>query len=84
MLFSADLVRPYEKHHKAGYGENLSGLVVDWPRAWREEHRSSAVPVLERLSRIGTVREYYRCTIEFVRHSDANPYWWKTYQDEGR
>lgn len=80
--FSADLVRPYKKHRKPGYGDLLPGLVVDWPRAWRKEYKSSAIPILERLSRSGRVPDYYRCTIEFVRHSDANPEWWKTYQSE--
>jgi len=78
--FSADLVRPYTKHRKAGYS-GLPGLVVDWPRAWRQEHGSSAVPLLERLSRRGKVPEYYRSTIEFVRHSDGNPEWWRTYEN---
>ncbi|MFZ2406176.1 MAG: hypothetical protein WAW41_13640 [Methylobacter sp.] len=81
--FSADLVRPYTKHRKPGYGGLLPGLVVDWPRAWRKEYRGSAVPILERLSRSGRVPEYYRCTIEFVRHSDTNAEWWETYQGKG-
>ncbi len=81
--FSADLVRPYTKHRKAGCTD-LPGLVVDWPRAWRQEHRSSAIPVLERLAGRGKVPEYYRCTIEFVRHSDGNPEWWKRYKNPSR
>lgn len=82
--FSADIVRPYTKHRKPGYSDRLVGLVVDWPRTWRKEYKSSAVPVLERLSLRSRVPQYYRCTIEFVRHSDANPEWWKTYATEGR
>jgi hypothetical protein len=77
--FSADLVRPYTKHRKPGCSEAVLGLVIDWPRAWREEHGTSAVPILERLARRGKASEYYRCAIEFVRHSDRNPAWWKDY-----
>ena len=82
--FSADLVRPYEKHRKPDSGEMLPGLVVDWPRAWRKEYGNSAVHTLERLSQSGKQTDYYRHTIEFVRHSDANPDWWKSYQQEKR
>lgn len=78
--FRADLVRPYSKHRKPGYGDVVAELVVDWPRAWRKEHKTSAVSILERLSLRGRVPEYYRCTMDFVRHSDANPEWWKAYQ----
>ncbi|MCI0424078.1 MAG: hypothetical protein L0312_33525 [Acidobacteria bacterium] len=34
--FSADFVRPYTKHRKPGHSDMLPGLVVDWPRMWRE------------------------------------------------
>lgn len=81
--FSADLVRPYTNHRKPGYSDLLPGLVVDWPRAWRKEYGCSAEPALERLARRGKVPEYYRCAIDFVRHSDTNPEWWKSYQPEG-
>lgn len=80
--FSADLVRPYAEHRKPGYSGTVLTLVVDWPRAWRKEYKESAVPLLERLARRGRVTEYYRCTMEFVRHSDANPEWWKEYATE--
>ena len=82
VAFSAELVRPYERHRKPGFAHILPALVVDWPRTWRKEHRNSAVPILERLSRSGNVPEYYKCTIEFVRHSDSNPEWWKTYKNQ--
>lgn len=78
--FRADLARPYDKHLKHGFTDVAAELVVDWPRTWRNENKSNAVPVLERLSLSGKVPEYYRCTIEFVNHSDANPEWWKSYQ----
>lgn len=78
--FRADLARPYNKHLKPGFTDVAAELVVDWPRTWRKEDKTSAVPILERLSLRGKVPEYYRCTIEFVRHSDASPEWWKSYQ----
>ena len=81
--FNAELVRPYSKHRKPGSSDLVAELVVDWPRAWRKEYKTSAVPVLERLSLRGDVPEYYRCTIEFVRHSDENPEWYRAYQKEG-
>jgi hypothetical protein len=78
--FRADLARPYDKHRKPGSADVVAELVVDWPRVWRETYKTSAVQILERLALCGKAPEYYRCTIEFVRHSDANPEWWKTYQ----
>lgn len=42
--FSADLFRPYTGHQKPGYSDAVLGLVVDWPRAWCEEHQESAHP----------------------------------------
>jgi hypothetical protein len=77
--FSADLVRPYTKQRKPDHGDRLVGLALDWPRAWRKDYKGSAVPILERLAARGKVPDYYQCTIEFVKHSDANPEWWKTY-----
>lgn len=70
--FSADLVRPYAEHRKPGQS-GVVGLVLDWPRTWRKEYRESAVPLLERLASRGKKTEYYRCTMEFVRHSDETP-----------
>ena len=80
--FSADLVRPYDKHRKPGHSGQVLGLVVDWPRTWRDEYKESAAPILERLSRRGKVPEYYSCTIDFVQHSDMDPQWWNRYAAE--
>ncbi len=57
---------------------------MDWPRTWRHEHKTSAVTAVERLERRENVEEYYRCTVEFVKQSDSNPEWLKTYDDASR
>jgi hypothetical protein len=80
--FRADLARPYDKHLKPGSTEVAAKLVVDWPRIWRGENRASARSIVEHLSLGGKVPEYYKCTMEFVVHSDANPEWWKSYQQD--
>jgi len=84
VYFNAELIRPYTRHGKPGSEDVLSQLVVDWPRAWRKEHGTSAVQILEHLSYNSQVPEYYRCAIEFVRQSDENPAWYKAYQPDLR
>lgn len=80
VYFSSELIRPFTRHGKPGSEDVLSQLVVDWPRAWRKEHGTSAAQILEHLSYGSQVPEYYRCAIEFVRQSDENPAWYKAYQ----
>ena len=54
----------------------LSGLVVDWPRKWREMYDSSAnVTLKAMLQQNRKYRKYYENAISFVEFSDANPEW---------
>lgn len=56
--------------------ELLSGLVMDWPRKWREMHGGSAVETLKILrGRNPKFRSYYDNALSFVEFSDANPEW---------
>ena len=52
----------------------LSGLVLDWPRRWREIYHASAKDVVLRLRTRG-FETYYDAALAFIEHSDANPDW---------
>ena len=52
----------------------LSGLVVDWPRKWRDLHGTSASEILLDL-RTPEFSSYYDNAVKFVAFSDANPEW---------
>lgn len=78
--FRADIARPYSRHLKPGFADVAAELVIDWPRTWRNESKTSAVSILEYLSSSGKASEYYQRTIEFVKYSDSTPEWWTSYR----
>ena len=61
----------------ASAADMLSGLVVDWPRKWRELHGGSASEALLKL-RTPEFSPYYDNALHFVAYSDANPEWFVT------
>jgi len=60
---------------KAGNRDLLSGLVLDWPRRWRELHPGQSAQLKIEAIRAPEFGQYYDNAIEFVRYSDANPNW---------
>lgn len=52
----------------------LSGLVLDWPRRWREMQGASAYKAVSKLRTPG-FDVYYDSALAFVEHSDGNPEW---------
>lgn len=58
------------------HAELLSGLVLDWPRRWRDLHGVSASEVVSKLRlRSPGFEVYYDNALNFVRFSDENSEW---------
>jgi hypothetical protein len=73
--FSPLQVMIWDSPMKPGREELLSGIVLDWPRRWRELHpETSAEGTILTLRKEGFER-YYDNAVTFVRHSDANADW---------
>lgn len=75
MRFAPYQVMLYEAPVKESkHAKLLSGLVLDWPRRWRELNGVSASEAVSRLRSSG-FEVYYDTTLEFVRFSDENSEW---------
>jgi hypothetical protein len=73
-----DRVFVYEPPLKDGGKSLFSGLVLDWPRVWRESRRDSAVDHLRELCLQELPDELklrYHSAINFCEHSQANQDW---------
>lgn len=62
----------YGKHLKEDSGHLLSGMVIDWPRHWRETRSTSAIDAVNKLNVDKNFSHYYENTVEFIRHSNNN------------
>jgi hypothetical protein len=66
----------FTKHRKPGNSQLVPGLVLDWPRHWRDSGRPALWPLLNHgLSRNRKHAEYYRNTLDFVAWSERNKNW---------
>ncbi len=63
---------PYNAHIKVGREDEISGLVLDWPKWWREHEANSAIEIIEAMNANPAYSRYYDNTIEFVRYSEHN------------
>lgn len=73
-----DRVFVYEPPFKEGGLPLFSGLVLDWPRSWRESRQDLAADYLKALSRPALPQELqnrYAAAISFVEHSETNQNW---------
>jgi hypothetical protein len=73
-----DRVFIYQPPLKDGGLSLFSGLVLDWPRVWRESRQDSAVDYLERLCRptlSPELKDRYTAAMKFVEYSEANQNW---------
>lgn len=74
-----DMVFLYDPPFKEGGNTLFSGLVLDWPRAWRESREDSALPYLEQLRLPDLPEELksrYDAAMVFWRHSEKNQDWY--------
>ena len=73
--FSPLQVMIWDTPVKPGREELLSGVVLDWPRRWRELHpEKTAEETVLTLRKEGFER-YYDNAVTFIQHSDANADW---------
>jgi len=71
-------VLPYKSHIKAGYEKTVPGLVVDWPRRWRETRNTDPFEFISRLDIEQGASEYYATTSRFIEFSRKNHDWFKS------
>jgi hypothetical protein len=67
-------VQKFEPPVKVGKYDLLSGLVLDWPRHWRDFCDGFAVEKLQELRAEG-FSKYYDSAIDFVQYSEMNAMW---------
>jgi hypothetical protein len=74
--FSPECVMVFDAPVKTNEGKPdlRSGLVLDWPRVWRESYGESAAKAVEGLRAAG-FEKYYDNALSFVKHSDNNHDW---------
>lgn len=70
MLWDAPIKKDKEKEND----KLLSGLVLDWPRRWREIHDQSPHDALNKLRASG-FEKYYDNAIQFAQYSADNSDW---------
>jgi hypothetical protein len=73
-----DRVFVYEPPLKDAGSPLFSGLVLDWPRMWRETKQDSAIDHLLRLCRPALSQELkdrYIAAVRYVEYSNANQNW---------
>jgi len=68
----------YEAPLKAGREGLASGLVIDWPRRWRERaDYGDLVATIDTLDTDPRFGRYYEHAREFAAYSASNPDWYK-------
>lgn len=72
--FEPHLVRIADAPMKTGTKQLLSGLVLDWPRRWRELHSTTAIEAINSI-RDPNFSKYYDNACSFARISDSDPDW---------
>ena len=72
--FPPNRVQRYIQPVKEGKEDLLSGLVLDWPRFWRDTYRASLVERIRAL-RSESFAKYYDSALDFVAFSEANSLW---------
>lgn len=70
-------VLPYKSHIKPGAEKTVPGLVVDWPRRWRETRKEKVGDVLQNLDTDESGAEYYKSTLRFTEFSEKNHDWFR-------
>jgi hypothetical protein len=75
--FHMHTILPYKSHYKDSTSELATGIVVDWPRRWRESRGSDPRPVLARLNTNPSFSEYYLRSERFAAFSEEHHDWFK-------
>lgn len=73
--FDPRLMLAYTKHQKLGTKYKLPGLVLDWPRLWRETRKTDATMNLNAMNIEPDCADIYTCANEFVAFSLKSHDW---------
>lgn len=66
---------PYKSHGKPERTDVITGMVVDWPRKWRETRSSDLVASIRALNTDSRFSQYYDNTLKFIAFSEENHDW---------
>lgn len=75
--FYLNTVLPYKSHYKNAESENATGIVVDWPRRWRESRKTNVRPLISAMDTKQEFSIYYKNTLRFIDFSEQNHDWFK-------
>ena len=83
--FYLNTVLPYKSHYKDKANRLATGMVVDWPRRWRETRKTDIRALISGMDNDPKFSQYYTKTLEFIDFSDRNYDWFKkqTHLDYG-
>lgn len=73
--FDLNTVLPYKSHYKIASSPYATGMVVDWPRKWRESRTRDVRALVKALDIHPEFSEYYARTLAFVEFSEKNHDW---------
>ena len=74
--FHLDTVLPYKSHYKDRNMASATGMVVDWPRKWRETRKTDINKHIMELDVDPAYSEYYQRTRAFIDFSERNHEWY--------
>lgn len=69
-LFRKEHVLKFSEHRKPGKTGDVSTLVLDWPRKWREMYSESPIKKLHSLNRDSSHSKYYELAIKLCEKSE--------------
>lgn len=75
--FYLNTVLPYKSHYKDPSGPYATGMVVDWPRRWRETRKTDIRSFVSAMDTNPDFSEYYTGTLKFINFSERNHDWFK-------
>ena len=75
--FHLNTVLPYKSHYKDKDSGYATGMVVDWPRRWRETRNTDINTLVLNLDNDSKFSEYYQNTLRFIDFSVNNHDWFK-------
>ncbi len=67
--FWCELLSWYTAHRKPGYSEYVPGLVLDWPRRWRNMYKEDPCRILAAMDKKPKFSIYYEHSIRFAQLS---------------
>ena len=63
---------PFNQQIKDQSKKEASGIILDWPRHWRDTRKFDVKPIIESLNTNNDFSEYYRNTLESVELSEQH------------